>query len=84
VTEKTKIIETKKTTNVEIEKEIDWKDLTIKHQIGEGASGNIFEGVWHKRGDEEVDVDVAVKLFKGSMTSDGDPLHEMQVFFKFI
>jgi hypothetical protein len=54
---------------------IDWKALTLAAPLGEGASGEIHEAVW--RHDESVSDRVAVKLFKGRMTSDGLPRHEM-------
>jgi hypothetical protein len=49
---------------------IDWADLALEHKLGEGASGVIYRATL---GSEHV----AVKLFKGTMTSDGSPLCEM-------
>ncbi len=54
--------------------EIDWRHLDIKHKLGEGASGVIHQGTWKHA--PEATMDVAVKLFKGSMTSDGLPHSE--------
>ncbi|MBC3271831.1 serine/threonine-protein kinase [Pseudomonas sp. SWRI81] len=54
---------------------IDWAALRLEQQLGEGASGVISRAQW-QRGDG-VSVPVAVKLYKGQMTSDGSPLHEM-------
>ncbi|QXI17633.1 leucine-rich repeat-containing protein kinase family protein [Pseudomonas hamedanensis] len=54
---------------------IDWAALRLEKQLGEGASGVISRAQW-QRGDG-VSVPVAVKLYKGQMTSDGSPLHEM-------
>ncbi|MDE1168057.1 MAG: protein kinase [Pseudomonas sp.] len=51
--------------------EIPWAELTLAQQLGEGASGVIRQGLW--RGTQPV----AVKLYKGHMTSDGTPLNEM-------
>ena len=51
-----------------------WDDLHVSHQLGEGASGVIHHAEW--RSDGEVQP-VALKLFKGAMTSDGLPLNEM-------
>ncbi|WP_042722249.1 leucine-rich repeat-containing protein kinase family protein, partial [Flavobacterium sp. B17] len=53
---------------------IDWNELKIEQQIGEGASGIISKAVWHKQG---IAKDVAVKIFKGAVTSDGLPQDEM-------
>jgi hypothetical protein len=53
---------------------IDWRSLQIRHQLGEGASGVIHRAHW-QRGDTAQPV--AVKLFKGALTSDGLPRHEM-------
>ncbi len=49
---------------------IPWEELTLQHKLGEGASGVIHRATW--RGDN-----VAVKLFKGAVTSDGLPHSEM-------
>jgi hypothetical protein len=49
---------------------ITWSDLTLEQKLGEGASGLIYRAAY--RGEH-----VAVKLFKGAMTSDGSPLCEM-------
>ncbi|RYD22328.1 MAG: protein kinase [Verrucomicrobiaceae bacterium] len=50
--------------------EIPFEELEIGSLLGEGASGHIYQGSWN--GDE-----VAVKIFKGGMTSDGLPDSEM-------
>lgn len=53
--------------------EIDWKHLVIKEKLGEGASGNIYKAENGKlKG-----VEVALKVFKGEITSDGLPNDEM-------
>jgi hypothetical protein len=54
---------------------IDWADLELKAILGEGASGVISEAIWHQN---ETDRPVAVKYFKGAVTSDGLALDEMQ------
>ena len=54
---------------------IDWNELTPQEQLGEGASGIIWKALWKKDNNEEVSV--AVKLFKGAVTSDGLPDDEM-------
>lgn len=53
---------------------IDWEQLALREKLGEGASGVIYRAAYLRDGAEE---DVAVKLFKGAMTSDGSPLCEM-------
>lgn len=53
---------------------IDWKDLTLGTVLGEGASGVIHQAV--DNGKSHLPV-VAVKLFKGAITSDGLPEDEM-------
>ncbi|WP_213881599.1 leucine-rich repeat-containing protein kinase family protein [Pseudomonas sp. dw_358] len=52
--------------------DIDWTDLQLHKRLGEGASGVIQQALWRSR-----QLEVAVKLYKGSMTSDGSPLNEM-------
>ena len=52
---------------------IAWPDLELGEVLGEGASGIIRKALWKPQG-----LPVAVKLYKGTITSDGSPLHEMQ------
>ena len=54
---------------------IDWAALLLEQQLGEGASGVISRAIWLRADGSEQPV--AVKLYKGEMTSDGSPLHEM-------
>ncbi|WP_458128035.1 leucine-rich repeat-containing protein kinase family protein [Pseudomonas sp. Z2-11] len=54
---------------------VDWPQLRLQHTLGEGASGVIHQALWQAPGRPARDV--AVKLYKGQMTSDGSPLHEM-------
>ena len=56
--------------------EIPWHTLTLGEQLGQGASGVIHRAAL--RSDEETQ-GVAVKLFKGAVTSDGLPRCEMAV-----
>jgi len=49
---------------------IHWDDLQVSHPLGEGASGVIHQAQWQSQ-------PVALKLFKGAVTSDGLPLNEM-------
>jgi len=50
-----------------------WNELELLGQLGEGASGNIYKA--HHR---HLAQDIAVKVFKGEVTSDGFPADEMQ------
>jgi hypothetical protein len=54
---------------------IDWQRLSLRHKLGEGASGVIHQAEW-RQADGGVRP-VAVKLFKGAVTSDGWPHSEM-------
>jgi hypothetical protein len=54
---------------------IPWSDLTLADTLGEGASGVISQGVWQSPA--QPPTDVAIKIFKGAMTSDGSPADEM-------
>ena len=54
--------------------DISWASLSVHRLLGEGASGIISKGTW-KDGSE--DREVAIKLFKGELTSDGSPMDEM-------
>lgn len=55
---------------------IDWSALRLHGPLGEGASGVIHAATW-RRGDGAPDEPVAVKLFKGTVTSDGRPDTEL-------
>ncbi|MFS2055968.1 hypothetical protein ACEN8K_45145, partial [Variovorax sp. CT11-76] len=50
---------------------IDWHALQLGTRLGEGASGVIHEALLNER------EPVAVKLFKGAVTSDGWPRSEL-------
>jgi hypothetical protein len=54
---------------------IAWAQLRIEQQLGEGASGVIYRAGWHRGA--AVPTEVAVKIFKGAVTSDGLPHSEM-------
>ena len=53
-------------------KEIAWEDLEVQEVLGEGASGLISKALY--AGEE-----VAIKVFKGEITSDGLPEEEMDI-----
>jgi tRNA A-37 threonylcarbamoyl transferase component Bud32 len=57
---------------VQIDK-VPWDDLEVKHQLGEGASGVISKAILKSRNLKEV----AIKIFKGEVTSDGLPEDEL-------
>ncbi|MDB6048507.1 MAG: slrP [Pseudomonas sp.] len=56
-------------------RQIPWSHLQVQQQLGEGASGVIQQALWLTS--EQQAAAVAVKLYKGSITSDGSPLNEM-------
>ena len=64
----------KETTTAKSLAAIPWEELQIQEQLGEGASGMIYKAVWNSAVENK---DVAVKLFKGAITSDGLPKDEM-------
>ncbi|CAA6823102.1 MAG: serine/threonine protein kinase [uncultured Sulfurovum sp.] len=53
-------------------KEVHWDRLKIQELLGEGASGLIYKAIYEEN-------EVAVKVFKGDMTSDGLPKEEMDI-----
>jgi hypothetical protein len=57
--------------------EVNWKDLEIGAVLGQGASGVIHQARWHESGSSAPRA-VAVKIFKGGMTSDGLPESEVE------
>ena len=56
---------------------VSWSDLQLGALLGEGASGRIFQATWRAGGEDIGREPVALKLFKGAMTSDGLPECEM-------
>ncbi|HEY0289481.1 MAG TPA: leucine-rich repeat-containing protein kinase family protein [Pseudomonas sp.] len=54
---------------------IAWQDLQLEQVLGQGASGVIQQALWFC--DDVAPQPVAVKLYKGAVTSDGSPLNEM-------
>jgi hypothetical protein len=53
-----------------------WGDLVLAEQLGEGASGVIHKAHWQPS-PQQAGHPVAVKLFKGAVTSDGFPAEEI-------
>ncbi len=58
---------------------VDWGQLELKHCLGEGASGVIHHAQYRQ---QSGDTAVAVKVFKGDVTSDGLPRSEMAACIK--
>jgi hypothetical protein len=54
--------------------DMDWAELTLGETLGQGASGVIYKGLWTT---ELAQQEVAIKIFKGEVTSDGLPADEM-------
>jgi serine/threonine protein kinase len=55
--------------------EIDWREIELGSKLGEGASGVIYQAKLRQEG--IAPKEVAVKLFKSAVTSDGMPRCEM-------
>ncbi len=53
---------------------ISWKNIEVKETLGEGASGIISRATWFE---SNIKKDIAIKVFKGEVTSDGFPEDEM-------
>ncbi len=53
-------------------RELHWEDLEVKELLGEGASGLIYRAIFEGK-------EVALKVFKGEITSDGLPLEEIEI-----
>ena len=60
---------------------LQWRDMELAEKLGEGASGVIHKAHWQPSPQEDGHAvtgrPVAVKLFKGAVTSDGFPAAEM-------
>lgn len=53
---------------------ISWEELSVKEVLGQGASGVISKAEWNSNSTKK---EVAIKVFKGEVTSDGYPEDEM-------
>ena len=51
-----------------------WSDFAVEELLGEGASGLIYKATWNTKKEA-----VAIKVFKGAVTSDGLPEDEMAI-----
>jgi serine/threonine protein kinase len=56
---------------------INWQLLQTEHVLGQGASGIIYKGKLQQGRESK---EVAIKLFKGDVTSDGLPEDELNAF----
>ena len=60
---------------------VEWRNLRLQHVLGEGASGVIYQALLTTHRDSHHDncepSPVALKLFKGAVTSDGWPHSEL-------
>jgi hypothetical protein len=54
--------------------DIDWSELTLGETLGQGASGVIYKALWTTKLAQQ---EVALKIFKDEITSDGLPADEM-------
>jgi len=61
--------------------EVSSSSFTLQEVLGQGASGVISKATWNKQQTSLPD-DIAVKVFKGEVTSDGYPQDELQVCLK--
>lgn len=59
-------------------KHLPWSSLVLQQKLGEGASGVIYQAILQ----ENNPIPVAVKIFKGALTSDGLPISEMAACMK--
>jgi hypothetical protein len=67
--------------NVKSVPEMSASSFTLQKVLGQGASGVISKAVWNKT-QRTFPKDIAVKVFKGEVTSDGYPEDELQACLK--
>lgn len=60
---------------------VPYSSFTLQNVLGQGASGVISKAVWNKQTDDFPD-EIAVKVFKGELTSDGYPEDELHACLK--
>jgi Protein tyrosine and serine/threonine kinase len=54
-----------------------WADIDLGERLGGGASGDVYRAGWRRPADNAEPVPVALKVFRGAMTSDGLPEAEI-------
>ena len=71
-------------SNVDIQSvpEIESSCYTLNKVLGQGASGVISKASWNQQQQPDFQDDIAVKVFKGEVTSDGYPQDELQACLK--
>jgi len=62
--------------------EVASKDYVLQEVLGQGASGVIYKAKWIKEDQQRFPSDIAVKVFKGEVTSDGYPQDELEACLK--
>lgn len=70
-------------TNIDIQPSpsVPYSSLALQNVLGQGASGVISRAIWNTPTDDFPD-EIAVKVFKGEVTSDGYPEDELQACLK--
>ena len=70
-------------TNIEIQSVplVPYSSFSLQNVLGQGASGVISKAIWNTPTDDFPD-EIAVKVFKGELTSDGYPEDELQACLK--
>jgi hypothetical protein len=71
-------------TNLHIESvpEVASKNYVLNEVLGQGASGVIYKAKWIEGNQQTFPEEIAVKVFKGEVTSDGYPQDELQACLK--
>lgn len=60
---------------------VSYSNLTLHNVLGQGASGVISRAIWNTP-NEDFPNEIAIKVFKGELTSDGYPEDELQACLK--
>jgi hypothetical protein len=70
-------------TNIDIQSVplVPYSSFALQNVLGQGASGVISKAIWNTPTDDFPD-EIAVKVFKGELTSDGYPEDELQACLK--
>lgn len=70
-------------TNIDIQSVplVPYSSFALQNVLGQGASGVIYKAIWNTPTDD-FPQEIAVKVFKGELTSDGYPEDELQACLK--
>ena len=68
--------------HIESVPEVASHDYILEEVLGQGASGIIYKASWAQPTQHELTNEIAVKVFKGEVTSDGYPQDELQACLK--